>query len=133
MPILTVSDLTIRRGDTVKLDGISWRVESGERWVILGPNGSGKTSLLTALTGYLTPTGGTVEVLGQVYGRSDWRELRRRIGLVSSAVRQMIPDEETGLETVIGGRYAMIGYWGKINTADRRRATRLLKDIGARR
>src|ERR1700742_356551 len=129
MAILTVSDLTIRRGKTVILDGISWTVERGERWVILGPNGSGKTSLLAALTGYLTPTGGTVEALGQVYGKSDWRELRRGIGLVSSAVRQMIPDEETGLETVIGGKYAMIGYWGKINAADRKRATGLLKDI----
>ena len=98
--------------------------------MILGPNGSGKTSLLTALTGYLTPTRGTVEVLTQFYGRSDWRELRRRIGLVSSAVRQMIPEEETGLETVIGGRYAMIGYWGKISAADRKRGTRLLKEIG---
>jgi iron complex transport system ATP-binding protein len=127
MPILTVSDLTIRRGATLILDHLSWQVQKGQRWVILGSNGSGKTSLLTALTGYLTPSAGEVEVLGQTYGRSDWRDLRRRIGLVSSAIRQMIPNEETGLETVIGGKYAMIGYWGKIQPADRRRALRLLR------
>jgi iron complex transport system ATP-binding protein len=130
MPILTVSDLTIRRGGTLILDHLSWQVQKGQRWIILGPNGSGKTSLLAALTGYLTPTSGQVEALGQTYGRSDWRELRKRIGLVSSAIRQMIPNEETSLETVIGGKYAMIGYWGRVKTGDRRRAARLLRDFG---
>jgi iron complex transport system ATP-binding protein len=41
-PILEVADLTIRRGDTLILDRLSWRVECGEHWVILGANGSGK-------------------------------------------------------------------------------------------
>lgn len=130
MSILTVSDLTIRRGDTWILHGLSWEIVEGERWVILGANGSGKTSLLSALTGYLTPTSGRVEVLGQVYGQSDWRELRRRIGLVSSAVRQLVPNEETALETVIGGKYAMIGYWGRVRPADRIAALRLLAEAG---
>jgi iron complex transport system ATP-binding protein len=130
MPILTVSDLTVRRGGTLILDHLYWQVQQGERWVILGANGSGKTSLLAALTGYLTPTAGQVEAMGQTYGKSDWREMRKRIGLVSSAVRQMIPNEETGLETAIGGKYAMIGYWGRIKPTDRRRAARLLREIG---
>jgi iron complex transport system ATP-binding protein len=130
MPLLTVSDLKIRRSQTLILDRLSWRVHEHEQWVILGPNGSGKTSLLSALTGYLTPSAGEVEVLGRRYGRSDWRALRRHIGLVSSAVRQMVPAEETALETVIGGKYAMIGYWGKIKPADRRRALALLRQSG---
>ena len=60
-------------------------------------NGSGKTSLLSALTGYLTPSAGCVEVLCEVYGRTDWRELRRRIGMVSSSIRQLIPEDDTTL------------------------------------
>jgi ABC-type molybdenum transport system ATPase subunit/photorepair protein PhrA len=36
---------------------------------------------LSGLTGYLTPTAGEVEVLSRRYGRTDWRELRRRLGL----------------------------------------------------
>ena len=80
-PVLAVSDLTIRRGMAVILDNVSWRAGRGEHWVILGANGSGKTSLLSALTGYLTPTAGEVEVLSRRYGRTDWRELRRRLGL----------------------------------------------------
>ncbi len=130
MAILTVSDLTIRRGSTLILDRLSWQILDRQLWVILGPNGAGKTSLLSALTGYLTPTSGQVQVLGQIYGRSDWRQLRQRIGLVSSSIRQRVPNEDTALQTVIGGKYAMIGYWGKIQTADRRRASKLLADAG---
>jgi len=129
MSILNVSDLTVRRGETVILDNISWKVGRGEHWVILGGNGSGKTSLLSALAGYLTPTAGTVEVLSQRYGRTDWRELRKRIGLVSSAIRQMIPEHEPALETVISGKYAMIDFWGKMTAADRKSGRQILRNI----
>jgi iron complex transport system ATP-binding protein len=126
-PVLGVSGLAIRRGRTVILENIHWRVLSGEHWVILGANGSGKTSLLCALTGYLTPTAGEVEVLGQRYGCTDWRELRQRLGLVSSAIRQRIPPDEPALETVVSGKNAMIDFWGQMTAADRRRARRILQ------
>ena len=61
--VLEVCGLHIRRGNVVILDHVSWRVEPGQHWVILGANGSGKTSLLSALTGYLTPSGGQIAVL----------------------------------------------------------------------
>jgi iron complex transport system ATP-binding protein len=128
-PILEVGGLSIHRQGTRILDGISWRVERGEHWAILGANGSGKTSLLSALAGYLMPTAGEIHVLGHKYGRSDWRELRRQIGLVSSSIRQLMADGEPALETVISGKYAMIDLWGKISRADRARGLRLLGQI----
>ena len=130
-PILAIRDLTIQRGDTRILDAITWSVQRGEHWVMLGANGSGKTSLLSALTGYLSPTCGDVTVLGQTFGESDWRELRTHIGLVSSSVRQMLPDHESALITVIRGKYAMIDYWGRIKAVDRTAATRILRQIEA--
>jgi len=127
--ILNVTDLRIYRGSTVILDNLSWEVKPGEHWVILGSNGSGKTSLLSALTAYLTPSDGVVEVLGQRFGESDWRELRKSIGLVSSSIRQRMADDEAALETVISGKYAMIDYWGRVTAADRRAATHLMEQI----
>jgi len=127
--ILSVSGLGITRDGIPILDDISWSVRKGEHWVILGANGSGKTSLLSALTGYLTPTAGELEVLGQRYGASDWRELRRAIGIVSSSVRQMMHDEEPALESVISGKFAMIDFWGKSTPADRARAMRILRQV----
>jgi len=128
-PILEISGLRIQRGDTVILDDISWRVERGQHWVILGANGSGKTSLLSALTGYLMPTAGEISVLSESYGQTDWRELRKHLGLVSSSVRQMMHDEEPALETIISGKYAMIDFWGRATAGDRAAAQRILKQI----
>lgn len=127
--ILNVDHMRIERSGTVILDDVSWRVEPGQHWVILGANGSGKTSLLSALTGYLMPTKGDIELLGERFGESDWRALRMRIGLVSSSIRQMMADTETALETVVSGKYAMIDYWGAIKKADRAAGLRLLKQV----
>jgi iron complex transport system ATP-binding protein len=128
-PILEISNLRIDRGDTLILNNVNWKVQPGEHWVILGANGSGKTSLLSALTGYLMPTAGEISLLGETYGQSDWRELRKQIGLVSSSVRQMMADDEPALETVASGKYAMIDFWGQLSRAEKAEALRLLKQV----
>src|SRR5208282_822213 len=129
--VIEVSALRVER-EAVILESIDWRVERGEHWAILGANGSGKTSLLRALTGYLPPTSGEIRVLGETYGRFDWRDLRTRIGLVSSSVHQMMEDGETALKAVVSGRYAQIGYWGEMRDEDRRAADAILRRIEAR-
>lgn len=127
--ILEVSKLRVQRGATLILKDISWRVGRGENWVIFGPNGSGKTSLLSALTGYLTPSAGEIRVLGRKYGHWDWRELRKQIGLVSSSVRQMMAPDEPALESIISGKEALIDFRGHYTSSDRSRAVRLLEQI----
>jgi iron complex transport system ATP-binding protein len=77
-PVLSVEKLRVVRDGTVILRDVDWRVARGEHWVILGANGSGKTSLLSALTGYLMPTDGNIFLLGKIYGETDWRELRKK-------------------------------------------------------
>ena len=129
-PVIEVAGLTVDR-DVLVLDSIDWRVEAGQHWVILGANGSGKTSLLSVLTGYLAPTVGAISVLGETYGRSDWRDLRRRIGLVSSALNQIMPGHETGLNAVASGRDAMVGYWGDADEALAARAAEILERVEA--
>jgi iron complex transport system ATP-binding protein len=128
-PILEISGLSVRRSATTILNGIDWRISAGEHWALLGANGSGKTSLLSVLTGYLTPTAGEISVLGQRYGRSDWRELRKRVGLVSSSIRQLMANDEPAVETVISGKYAMIDFWGGATTSDRTQARRMLERV----
>jgi iron complex transport system ATP-binding protein len=131
VPILDVQGLSIVRDGTTILRDIAWQVNPGEHWVILGANGSGKTSLLAALTGYLMPTAGEISALGERYGESDWRELRTRIGLVSSSIRQLMADTEPALFTVAGGKYAMIDFWGDPSRADQRAARALLEQVEA--
>lgn len=130
-PILNVVNLTIRRGRTAILRAVDWSVRPGEHWVILGANGSGKTSLLRALTGYFMPTAGTVQVLGETYGESDWRDLRQRVGLVSSTLRQMMVEDEPALHTVASGRHAVIDLWGEPTVAEKRVARHWLRQVAA--
>jgi iron complex transport system ATP-binding protein len=127
-PVIAVSGLRVVRDATI-LEQIDWQVEKGQHWAILGPNGSGKTSLLRSLTGYLPPTAGTISVLGETYGRTDWRELRKRIGIVSSSIYQMMADNEIALNAVLSGRYAQIGLWGEIPSEEKREAARILRRV----
>ena len=127
--ILSVDGLRLERGGTRILADISWRVKRGQHWAMLGANGSGKTSLLSALTGYLMPTAGEITVLGETYGRSDWRELRKKVGIVSSSVRQMMADEETALDAVASGKYAMIQFWGRVTRREKAEALERLRQV----
>ncbi|MEY4307345.1 MAG: hypothetical protein RJA95_713 [Verrucomicrobiota bacterium] len=127
VPVLEVSRLRIAREDKVILRGLDWRVAPGQHWVILGPNGSGKSSLLAALTGYFAPTSGSLSVLGETFGRSDWRELRRRIGLVGPSVAAMIAPAEPALSVVAGGVDGLINLWRRPKPATLALARRLLR------
>ena len=124
--VIEVSRLRVER-DALILDCIDWTVERGQHWAILGANGSGKTSLLSTLTGYMPLTAGGISVLGETYGRTDWRELRKRIGIVSSSVHQMMAGYENTLDTIISGRHAMIGMWGEIRSEERTAAAKILR------
>ncbi len=128
--ILEVAGLSIRRGNTLILRGIDWQVDPGQHWVILGANGAGKTSLLKSITGYLAPTGGRLRLLGREYGRTDWRDLRDRIGIVTSAFASAIPPAEPALETVMSGRFAQLDLWARTTKRDRLEAQKLLGAAG---
>jgi len=127
--VLEVRDLVVRRGEVRLVDDFSWKIAPGEHWVVLGANGCGKTSLFAALLGYLTPTRGDVFVLGEEYGDADWPTLRQKIGLVSSSIRQLMPEHEPAWITVASGKYAMIDYWGMPKKRDKAAALRLLRGI----
>jgi iron complex transport system ATP-binding protein len=126
--VIELDGITVDR-DVRILTDVAWDVRSGEHWAILGANGSGKTSLLSVLAGYLTPSDGMVRVCGQTYGEVDWREVRKRFGVVSSTVRQAIEPCEPADEIVISGREAVINYWGIPSSAEKRRARRILREV----
>ena len=129
-PIIKLSHLSILRDKTTILENINWQVNKGEHWVVIGGNGSGKTTLLSALTGYLTPTSGEIDLLGERYGHAHWPTLRKKIGLVSSSLRQMMAEDEPALISVITGKYAVIDLWGRPKPSDCKEARKILRRIG---
>ncbi len=119
-----------RPGVTV-LEGVDWAVGRGERWVVLGPNGCGKTTTFQLASGYLHPSRGTVSILGGRLGRVDVRALRKRVGIVSSAVAKKLLPGVSALEVVISGRNGDLEpWWGSYDDADRERAAGLLLEAG---
>jgi iron complex transport system ATP-binding protein len=126
--VIHIVDLSVER-DTTILNHITWQVSAGQNWIILGANGSGKTSLLNTLTAYMAPTSGDIFLCGKKYGEGDWPDLRKKIGIVSTSIHQRISQSETALETVVSGKYAMINYYDKIRSADRKLAVHILEEV----
>ena len=113
------------------LDDIDWEVRPGERWVVLGRNGSGKTSLLRIASLYLYPSAGVVEVLGERFGRTDVRQLRTRIGLASSSLSAQLRPALSALDVVMTAKHAALEpWWHRYDDADRQRAHALLARVG---
>lgn len=128
---LELDEVTVRFGDTAALARLSWQVGAGERWVVLGPNGSGKTTVTRLATGYLHPTYGRVSVLGHVLGRVDVRQLRRRVGLASASVARLLRPQVDALDAVLSARHgALETWWHDYHASDVARARGLLDAAG---
>jgi iron complex transport system ATP-binding protein len=115
------------------LSEISWEVHRGEKWVMLGLNGSGKTSLLRLLSGFGYPSRGDMHVLGEHFGRSDLRQLRKRIGWVHGDLAGDFPGFMDCREVVMSGAEGSIAYYEAMPSADVLRADEALSAIGAGR
>ena len=87
-PVIVVDDLTRAFDGREALASVSLRLDPGEIHALLGPNGAGKTTLLRILGGLLTPTAGTVAVLGIAPARQS-RGGRALVGLVTSGDRSL--------------------------------------------
>lgn len=131
-PVVALHDVTLVRDGTTILDRVRWTVRPGERWIVLGPNGSGKTTVCQIATTYLVPTRGTVDVLGHRVGRVDVRRLRPRIGFASAPLERLQRGRMTALQAVATGRHAVLAPWREpYDAADWARAEGLLAQMGA--
>ena len=79
---IDVRDLTKIFGKKRVVDAVSMRVERGEIFGVLGPNGSGKTTTIRMMCGLLTPDGGTGTCLGYDIRRQQ-RQIKRRVGYMT--------------------------------------------------
>ena len=133
-PPLELRNVGLRRGTVQVLSDVNWTVGRDERWVVLGANGCGKTSLIRIAALYDHPSTGTVRVLGELLGRADVRVLRRRIGFVSSAFADLVRPDLIASDVVMCSiNVALEPWWHTYTDDDRRRAVDALDRLGIAR
>ena len=84
-PVIKVRKLKIAFGSKVVLDEIDLDLYPGETLAVIGPSGTGKSTVLKVMTGLLAPTSGSVIIQGQEtngFDESQWDELRKYMGVV---------------------------------------------------
>lgn len=127
--VIELQNVTIIRSGKPILESLSFQAQATERWVILGANGAGKTTMLRVCAAQIQPSSGSVALLGQKLGETNVFELRTRIGFASSALAAQIPNSETVLNAVMTASYGVTGRWNESYDAlDERRARRVLNE-----
>ena len=130
--LIDFTDVSLHRDGHTLVGPVTWSVELDERWVIIGANGAGKTSLLRIAAAAEHPSSGVAYVLGERLGRVDMSELRSRVGLSSSALAQRIPGNEVVRDLVVSAGYAVLGRWReRYEDVDYHRAVDMLESLGA--
>lgn len=120
---LKLESISLRRDGTTILHDIDLTVSKGQRWLVLGANGSGKTSLVRIAALYDHPSSGRVEILGETLGSTDVRSLRKRVGYLSASLAESLRSQLTSLETVMTAKNAALEPWWHVyDEADRRAA-----------
>jgi iron complex transport system ATP-binding protein len=131
--VLKLTRVAFVREERFILSPLTWTVRDTERWLVLGANGSGKTTLLRIAALYEHPSAGTVDVLGERLGRTDVRELRRRVGYLSAALAGQIRPELKALDVVMTAKYAALEpWWHRYTTADEAEAEACLDRMGVK-
>ncbi|WP_340402140.1 ATP-binding cassette domain-containing protein [Paenibacillus sp. FSL H8-0079] len=128
--MISMEHVSLRREENQILDNVHLRIEPGEHWVILGRNGSGKTTLLEMMNGYMFPSQGRIEVLGNLYGQCDVREVRKEIGYISQTLIEKLTPRDPVWEVVATGAYAFLRFYQTIPDEVKAKAMSLLDDMG---
>lgn len=137
--VVDARGLELRRDGRPVLPPLDWSVGRGERWIVMGPNGCGKSTLTQALQGRLHPWDGRLSILGISIGDVPLQSLWKRVGFAGDTMERLIDPGTSLLEYVataalgtVGVRFARPGrerlarartelaVWGIGDLADRR-------------
>ena len=125
--LLEATGVSFAYGQNRVLEDVGIAVRPGEFVALVGPNGSGKTTLLRVILGSLSPSSGTVRLLGEPPGRlrQPWR-----LGYVPQ--RPILGSEvpATVEEIVASGRLARRGWWRPLRRTDREEVGHALESVG---
>lgn len=125
-PVIELEGVTVRKAQTVLLDGISFAVSCNEFVGIVGPNGAGKTTLLNVIAGF-EPFEGVLTLFGKPEAWSRSRQARLRVGYVP----QLFPVDPAfpilALEAVMTGAAGRMGLFRSPGKQEKNQAMQLME------
>jgi zinc/manganese transport system ATP-binding protein len=125
-PVVSAVDLRLSFGERLLWEGLNFELQRGELLAVLGPNGTGKTSLIRILLGLLPPSAGRIEIEG-----APPAEQRSRNGYVP---QQRVFERDLPVRGRDLVRFGLDGHrWGlgRLSTADAKRIDHVLAEVGA--
>lgn len=126
---ISTESLSVGYGGIPLIRGIALSAGRGEIITLIGPNGSGKTTILRTIARQLAPLFGTVFIEGRNMKALSGREIAREMAVVLT--ERIRPDLMTCYEFVSAGRYPYTGRFGLLTDRDREEVERALKLVNA--
>ncbi|EDT47024.1 ABC transporter ATP-binding protein [Streptococcus infantarius] len=127
---LSLTNVSLERQNKKLLNNVTWQVNKGEHWAILGLNGSGKTSLLKLITAEYWTSQGSVEVLGNQFGGTDISNMRTKIGIVGSFIAERLSPHMLAEKIVLTGKYKSSILYTEYGEKELEEARQMLISIG---
>lgn len=124
--VILLDQVTIRYGDKILLDSVSWKVNSGERWQLKGKNGSGKSTLISLLIGENPQAyAQNLWLFGRKRGTGEsiW-DIKRPTGFVAPELSRFFPANQTCRKVILSGLFDTIGLFRKV-TPDQEKLAKL--------
>ncbi len=128
--LIEAKNISCKFGSKNVLSGIDWKISSGENWVVFGLNGSGKTTLLSVVAAYYGVSNGLLSIMNQIVTKQNRKELRKKIGFVSTSFFNRYYKYESVLDIVLSAKFGHFGIENSISSEDIRCAKHILNEWG---
>ena len=129
--IIRMRNVTVNYGENVVLDKFNWSVNQGENWKIIGPNGVGKSTLLSLISGdNLQAYSNQIYLFGKRRGSGEsvW-DIKQRIGMVSPELQVRYRESISVMKVVLSGFFDTIGFYQAASKTQRKTALNWMKFI----
>ncbi|MBT3366550.1 MAG: ATP-binding cassette domain-containing protein [Nitrospina sp.] len=128
--LVQIKNADVYVGGNLAIKSLSWTINEGENWAVVGNNGSGKTTLMKLIFGELIPIYG-----GQVhwFGKSEHApllEVREKLGYVSAEYQNTYDRPALGWEVVASGFFSSIGLHEQVTPKQKESALTAMAHLG---
>ncbi len=130
--LVAMKNVSVRYAGVSVLEAVNWTMKSGENWIVMGPNGCGKTSLLNLICGDNPQAyANEIYLFGRRRGSGEslW-EIKEKIGMISSELQIRYRKALTGLEVVISGFFDSVGLYRNASEQQIEKARQWMQVLG---